>query len=203
MSSAGNGLHLHFSFRDKNGVDEFSDRTRQNGISAKGESFIEGILYRLPSLLSFSMPTVNSFRRIGPGCFTGHRVEWAFEDKEAPIRVAANLTTGEATTVEYKLSDASANIYLELAMILSAGMEGIKSGRILRPKSENDCVVSDGTTLPRSLQESLNCLKDDDFLQATMGPELSTAYVAVRQFEITETESKTLEEEVANALRKA
>jgi len=208
MSDAGNGLHLHFSFKDNNGNDEFSDRTRQNGISAKGESFIEGILHRLPSLLSISMPTVNSFRRIGPGCFTGHRVEWAFEDKEVPIRVAANLTTGEATTVEYKLADSSANIYLQLAMILSAGMEGIKSGRILRPKSEGDCVASDETNLtieriPKSLQESLNFLKCDDFLQATMGNELDTAYVAVRQFEITETESKTLEEEVAIAFRKA
>ncbi len=210
MCQAGNGLHLHFSFRDLNSPtseNAFSDHTQQHGLSAKGASFIEGILQHLPSLLSFSLPTVNSFRRMGPGCWTGHKAEWAIEHKEVPLRVCIDLNTGLATNVEFKLSDATANIYLELAMILSAGMEGMKSGRSLRPKSgdadSNNEINAASEPLPKSLQQSLDLLKVNNFLISVMGPEMSTAYIAVREAEISHTKSKTLDEEVADAFRKA
>jgi glutamine synthetase len=68
-TQAGNGLHLHFSFQENssNASNAFSDPSRPSGISVKGESFVEGILTHLASLLSFSLPTTNSFRRMGPG----------------------------------------------------------------------------------------------------------------------------------------
>jgi len=115
MCHAGDGLNLHFSFRDRNSQSNentFSDHARQHGISAKGGSFMEGILQHLPSLLRFSLPTVNSFRRVGPGCWTGHKAEWAIEHKEVSLGVCLDLNTGLATHVEFKLSDVCANIYL-------------------------------------------------------------------------------------------
>jgi len=196
MLSAGNGLHLHFSFKDIGSTQNaFSDSSRPTGISRKGESFIEGLLDHLSSLLSFSLPTVNSYRRVGAGCWTGSSVDWSTEDKEVPVRVCVDLNTRKATNVEYKLADATANIYLELAMILSAGMEGLKSGKELRPMASTDAVAA---PLPQSLQESLECLKLDNFLLSVLGPELSTAYIAVREYEATNEIS--LEKEVAAAL---
>eukprot|EP00804_Cyclotella_cryptica_P012918 CCRYP_002262-RA/>CCRYP_002262-RA protein AED:0.34 eAED:0.37 QI:0/0/0/1/0/0/2/0/117 len=69
-TQAGNGLHLHFSFHNLfcDQVNSFSDPTRLTGISSRGELFVEGISNHLPSLLSFSLPTVNSVRCMGPGC---------------------------------------------------------------------------------------------------------------------------------------
>jgi len=199
MMTAGNGLHLHFSFRDvsSSGDNSFPDPTQPTRISTQGQSFMEGILDHLPSLLSFSLPTVNSFRRMGPGCWTGSSVGWSTEDKEVPVRVCVDLNTQEATNVELKLSDATANIYLELAAILAAGMDGMKRGKKLRP------ALSDAATepLPKSLQESLDLLKEDDLLISVLGPELSRAYIAVREFEAQH--EKTLEEEVIDAFKKA
>ena len=200
MMTAGNGCHLHFSFRDIDGssVDNsFSDPTQSTGISEKGQSFMEGILDHLPSLLSFSLPTVNSFRRIGPGCWTGSAVGWSTEDKEVPLRVCVDLNTQEATNVELKLSDSTANIYLELAMILVAGMDGMKNKRELRPMIDN----APSEPLPKSLQKSLDLLKKNDLLLSVLGPELSTAYIAVRESEVQI--EKTLEEEVMDAFTKA
>lgn len=197
-STAGNGLHLHFSFGSvESSLDNaFSDSSQSTGISKQGQSFVEGILTHLPSLLSFSLPTANSFRRIGPGCWTGSTVGWSTEDKEAPLRVCLDLFTREATNVEYKLSDACCNIYLELAVIIAAGLDGIQKRRILRPAMDDA-----SETLPTSLTESLDKLKQNDFLLSLLGPELSTAYVAVRE-SISRT-SKTLEEEVIDAFNKA
>lgn len=200
MMTAGNGLHLHFSFRDVGSSTDnsFSDPSQPTGISLRGQSFIEGILGHLPSLLSFSLPTVNSFRRVGPGCWTGSAVGWSTEDKEVPIRVCLDLSTQKATNVEYKLSDATANIYLELSMVLAAGMHGLKNGRNLRPPMEAD---DRSEALPESLQESLDLLKANDTLVSLLGQELSTAYIAVRESMVQI--DKSIEEEVMDAFNKA
>ena len=203
MMTAGSGCHLHFSFRNVGGGsavsfdNAFSDPTQPTGISLQGGSFIEGILDHLPSLLSFSLPTVNSFRRMGPGCWTGSSVGWSTEDKEVPLRVCVDLNTQEATNVELKLSDSTANIYLELAMILVAGMDGMKNQKKLRPMIDDIA----NEPLPKTLQESLDLLKKNELLLSVLGPELSTAYIAVRECEIQV--EKTLEEEVMDAFNKA
>jgi len=198
MTTAGNGLHLHFSFKDvgSSSDNRFSDPSQPTGISLRGQSFMEGILGHLPSLLSFTLPSANSFRRVGPGCWTGSEVRWATEDKEVPIRVCLDLSTQNVTNVEYKLSDATANIYLELSMILAAGMDGLKKGGKLRPP------MDDGTeTLPKSLQESLDLLKTNNTLLSILGPQLSTAYLAVQEsMALIET---SIEEEVMDAFNKA
>lgn len=203
MMTAGSGCHLHFSFRNVGGsvssVDNnaFSDPTQPTGISLQGGSFIEGILNHLPSLLSFSLPTANSFRRMGPGCWTGSSVGWSTEDKEVPLRVCVDLNTQEATNVELKLSDSTANIYLELAMILVAGMDGMKNKKKLRPMIDDIA----NEPLPNTLQESLDLLKKNELLLSVLGSELSTAYIAVRECEIQV--EKTLEEEVIDAFNRA
>jgi glutamine synthetase len=200
MMTAGNGSHLHFSFREVGSQhrNAFSDPSQTTGISRKGEAFIEGLLDHLPSLLSLSIPTVNSFRRVGPGCWTGHKLGWSTEDKDSPVRVCIDLNTQQASNVELKLSDATANIYLELAAVLAAGMEGIKDEKELRPMMNDE---SNALPLPHSLQESLDSLKKDELLLSILGDELSTAYIAVRELEArTET---SLEEEVSAALDRA
>jgi len=201
MMTAGSGCHLHFSFRnvEESSVDDnaFSDPTQPTGISLQGGSFIEGILDHLPSLLSFSLPTVNSFRRMGPGCWTGSSVGWSTEDKEVPLRVCVDLNTQETTNVELKLSDSTANIYLELAMILVAGMDGMKSKKKLRPMIDDIA----NEPLPNTLQESLDLLKKNELLLSVLGSELSTAYIAVRGCDIQV--DKTLEEEVMDAFNRA
>jgi len=199
MMTAGNGLHLHFSFRDTQTSthNSFSDPAQASGISLEGGSFMEGILDHLPSLLGLTLPTVNSFRRVGPGCWTGSTVGWSTEDKDSPVRVCVDLNTVEATNVELKLSDATANIYLELATVLAAGMDGMKSGKKLRPMM-SDCETE---PLPENLQDSLDSLKKNDILLSILGKELSTAYVAVREFEVQN--EKTLEEEVLGAFNKS
>ncbi|KAL9187947.1 hypothetical protein ACHAXT_006325 [Thalassiosira profunda] len=199
MLTAGNGLHLHFSFRDVGSSNNaFKDETQVTGISQRGGAFVEGILGHLPSLLSFTLPTANSFRRVGPGCWTGSKVGWSTEDKDVPVRVCMDLNTGNATNVELKLSDATANIYLSLATVLAAGMDGIKRERTLRPAMDD---VTASEPLPGTLQESLDLLKKNELLLHVLGSELNTAYIAVRESEAQI--EKTLEEEVVDAFNKA
>lgn len=170
-------------------------------MSHKGSSFLEGILDHLPALISLTLPSANSFRRVGPGCWTGHKVGWAVEDKESPLRVCMKAGSDEPSNVELKLSDSTANIYLELAAILSSGLDGIVRQLTLRPKvGPSD---AGGDALPDTLDKSLACLREDKVLLSVLGKELSTGFIALKEAEIANAADMSLDDEVALALKKA
>eukprot|EP00523_Entomoneis_sp_CCMP467_P008125 CAMPEP_0168741532 /NCGR_PEP_ID=MMETSP0724-20121128/12566_1 /TAXON_ID=265536 /ORGANISM="Amphiprora sp., Strain CCMP467" /LENGTH=475 /DNA_ID=CAMNT_0008789047 /DNA_START=86 /DNA_END=1513 /DNA_ORIENTATION=- len=214
--AAGNGCHLHLSFSDATtGQNLFSssnsnrnNRHRQSfllgstsaDISAQGRSFLEGILQHLPALMALTVPTANSFRRIGPGCWTGHQQGWAFDDKESPLRVVANLHSCAWEHVELKLMDHTANPYLALAGVLSAGLWGMEQELTLRPSRHEE--TGNHEPLPGTLADSLDCLEQDELLMKQVLPKtMSQAYLAIRRSELAA--ELTLEEEVEQALKRA
>ena len=185
---AGNGCHLHISmYNTTTGENLFRASTSpttnvsRSDISATGQSFMEGILQHLPALLAVSIPTANSFGRVGKGCWTGHQVSWALDDKEAPLRVVGTREGNNFVWdhVEFKLCDSQANLYLALACILRCGVEGIQQELHLRPPRHGN----DDPALPEKLSQSLDCLEEDDLLKAFIPPTLMQAYVNVRRVE--------------------
>jgi glutamine synthetase len=201
---AGNGLHLHFSFTQGKesgpaAENSFTDWNANQTCfpSPIGQSFMEGILQHLPALLALTMPTTNSFRRVGPGCWTGSTVCWNFEDKESPLRICMDVHSGKASNLEYKLADSTANIHLALAAIISAGLQGIVLQAVLRPPGVSS------EALPTTLGESLQCLREDSFLQSILGHDLWTNYLALRWAECSHTASMSLENEVIQAYNAA
>ncbi len=128
-------------------------------------------------------------------------VGWAVEDKEAALRVCSSLVNGNYTNVEYKLNDATANLYLGLAGILTCGLQGLLLDLPIRPSLGKD----DGQVelLPTSIGGSLEALERDELLQQVLGPQLLKAYVALRRAEAEQATSMTLDEQVQDALLKA
>ncbi|KAL7573043.1 hypothetical protein ACA910_018735 [Epithemia clementina (nom. ined.)] len=222
---AGSGCHLHLSLYDtKTGEPMFPTRTSaatptptatelETGISLTGQAFLEGILAHLPALVALSVPTTNSFRRIGPGCWTGSSVNWSYDDKESPLRVVGHLggssslprRSTTANHVEYKLCDHTANLYLALAGILSCGVQGICEGRTLRPHRYAETTTTTTTTtedrLPETILQGLDWLEQDEWLQKTIPKALMQGYLALRRAEAERGANMTLEEEVQEALR--
>jgi len=194
---AGNGMHVHLSLRDATtGTPIFSGEEKST-LSATGSSFVEGLLQHLPGVLGLTMPTANSYRRVGPGCWTGSTVGWALEDKEVGIRICSNPRTQKWDHVECKLVDASCNLYLGLAVLLTSGLDGISQQLALRPPITESV---GGDPLPKNLKDALECLRRDDVLMTTMGPRLSQAYLAVRAHEAKRSSAMTLDDELKEAL---
>jgi glutamine synthetase len=184
-NQAGNGMHLHLS--TNNTSDDDPERNTFPGIghtsmSKTGSAFVEGILSHLNALTAITLPTINSFMRIGPGCWTGSKAQWDIEDKETPIRVCIDSRTKMLSNVEMKLIDNSCNIYLALSAILWVGLNGIVQQLSLRPcarlsKDRND-------ELSKSLSESLQYLQNDEVLKELLGNHFMRSYCAVRNAEI-------------------
>jgi glutamine synthetase len=113
-----------------------------------------------------------------------------------------------------KLVDSIANIYLALAGILAAGLDGLEKNLTLRPSLGDEAAAAMTTTaaatpapsllLPRTIDESLNLLQQNDFLMNSVLPKaLSRGYLAVRRDEAKRAANMTLEEEVQEALDRA
>ncbi|KAL3928940.1 MAG: hypothetical protein SGBAC_012423 [Bacillariaceae sp.] len=222
LTQAGNGMHVHMSIFDSTTGEPILGASSAataaaaaaaagGGLSSKGASFVEGLLQHLPGLMGLTMPTVNSFRRVGPGCWTGSQVGWALEDKESGVRVCSDLVTQEWNHVEVKLVDASCNIYLALAGLLSSGLDGIVHEMTLRPslldhdENVNDSSATASSPLPANAMEALQSLEKDDFLMKLMSPTMSQAYLVVRKHdaEASIANGTTLHDEVEAAYRRS
>lgn len=141
---------------------------------------------------------------------TGHTASWATEDKEAPLRVCLSnihIDSNEhddnsqhylaPTNVEFKLLDATANIYLALGALLLCGLDGIERRLSLRPESDSSI------SLPTTFAESMECLRKDTLLLSFLGKDLSTAYLAVKAAEERYFCRTSLQEEVLLDYRKS
>ena len=70
-------------------------------------------------------PTVNSYKRLVPGYEAPCYVAWSTSNRSPLIRIPASR--GLSTRVEVRSVDPAANPYLALAVLLKAGLDGMKN----------------------------------------------------------------------------
>ncbi len=200
--AAGSGCHIHLSLW-QNGQNLLPDRQGVCGLSPTAREFIAGILHHLPSLMALTTPSVNSYRRLLPHCWSGAYRCWGPDNREAAVRVPSN-PTGCPTHFELKTVDASANPYLALGAAIVAGLDGVQRSL----EAPNPVTVDPGNfspeelssqgieRLPSNLGEAIACLQQNHVLLQALNSELSQAFLAVRQAEWSAMKDWELEREV-------
>ncbi|MGW7538476.1 glutamine synthetase [Amycolatopsis sp. NPDC054798] len=186
LETAGNGWHLHTSVRRKGRNLLVGDGVPEGD----GAAYVGGLLRDLPALTAITAPSVPSTWRLRPGFFAGAYAFWGVENREAPLRYVPGtaLLGVEHANVELKTSDASANPYLALAVVLASGMAGIADSAVLpEPVAEDPGGWSEGerTTagvlpLPASPSEQDTALLANPRVSGVLGDELLGAFRAVR-----------------------
>ncbi len=176
---AASGLHLHLSLQEENG-NRFFDPAGKNQLSPLARHFLAGILAHAPALTAFGSPTINSYKRLVPGTLVPVAANWGWDNRTTYVRIPAARKKG--TRLELRAADAAANPYLVLSANLLAGLDGIK--RRLEPPPPLLDGTSSGSPLPRSLEESLQALRQDAYLSDAVGKPLVDAFCAVKAVEI-------------------
>ena len=121
----GIGGHVCLSLRDRqSGRNVFADRAHQHGLSKSAQSFLAGIIDVVPEAFPMCAHTVNAYRRFAPGSWAPKTVSWAPYNYAAAVRTAAE--TEEATRLELRLPGGDVNVYLALALMLGAGLDGLE-----------------------------------------------------------------------------
>ncbi|MGF1499449.1 MAG: type III glutamate--ammonia ligase [Elainellaceae cyanobacterium] len=169
----GSGAHVHNSLWQGN-TNAFAEGADAGGLSTVGYQFLAGVLAHAKGLAALCGPTVNSYRRLGATTTTSgstwspRYISYGGNNRTHMLRIP------EAGRFECRLVDGSANLYLALAGLLSAGLDGIE--KQLTPGQRIDANLfvrgdefPDLDVLPANLLEALDCLKQDDLLMATLG----------------------------------
>jgi glutamine synthetase len=119
----GSGMHTHFSLwkEDRN----LFAGNRYAGLSQLGLHAIGGILKHAASLIAFTNPTTNSFKRLVPGYEAPVNFVYSSRNRSAAIRIPVYQSDPAAKRIEFRCPDASCNPYLAFAAILMAAIDGI------------------------------------------------------------------------------
>ena len=187
---AGNGLHIHQYLR-KNGENVFSDK--EKGISDILRYYIGGIQQNINSISAILNPTTNSYKRLTPHHEAPVYVSWGVGNRTALIRVPGYENSAR---IEYRAGDAMMNIYLGSAILLAAGLDGIKKSiEPNQPTSKNVDLLTDDKRkelkiekLPENLEESLKAFEKSNFIKKTLGKELMKIYLNFKYTELQEFE---------------
>jgi glutamine synthetase len=170
MGDNGSGMHVHQSLW-KDGKPLFYDENGYGGLSDMARWYIGGLLKHAPSLLAFTNPTVNSYRRLVPGFEAPVNLVYSAGNRSAAIRIPMTGTNPKAKRIEFRAPDASGNAYLAFAAMLMAGLDGIKNRTEPHAPVDKDLYelppeeAKNIPQVPGSLEEVLQALEaDHDYL---------------------------------------
>jgi glutamine synthetase len=162
FEEAGNGMHVH-QYLVRNGVNIFSGQ-ELFGLSSTALSYIAGLLTHGKSVMAFTNPSTNSYRRLTPGFEAPTSAVFGLGNRTAAIRIPAYVKDPGQRRIEFRTIDATTNPYLGFAAMILAGVDGIR--RSLDPISlgygpVEDTAEGKGEMLATSLTEACKALKDD------------------------------------------
>ena len=122
----GSGMHTHQSLWKK-GKPLMYDEKGYAGLSDTARHYIGGLLHHAPSLLAFTNPTVNSYKRLVPGYEAPINLVYSQRNRSACVRIPITGSNPKAKRLEFRCPDSSGNPYLAFAAMLMAGLDGIKN----------------------------------------------------------------------------
>jgi len=184
----GSGMHVNLSLF-RRGQNIFFDPLAPDQVSDELRWFVGGLIKHARALAAVTNPTVNSYKRLVPGYEAPVYVAWAHANRSALIRIPAKR--GASTRVELRNPDPAANPYLALAVILKAGLDGLKNKTEPPPRCEENIYAMTEeqrqargiTNLPGSLREALDELARDEVVKAALGPHIYERFVAAKERE--------------------
>ncbi|MDD1754545.1 MAG: type I glutamate--ammonia ligase [Methanothrix sp.] len=172
--AAGTGMHANISlFRGEENA--FYDPGGANNISDLARFFVGGLIEHACAITAIANPLINSYKRLVSGFEAPVYITWSGPNRSSLIRIPAGR--GLSTRLEFRSPDPTCNPYLTFAVILAAGLDGIKRG--IDPGEAVDLNVYHLSpaerkamgirTLPANLKEALDYLEQDKVIRGALG----------------------------------
>ncbi|MGE7115120.1 type I glutamate--ammonia ligase [Lysinibacillus sp. NPDC047702] len=185
---AGSGMHFNVSlFKGKENA--FYDESTELGLSETAMQFMAGVLAHVQGFTAVTNPTVNSYKRLVPGYEAPCYVAWSAQNRSPLIRIPS--ARGLSTRVEVRSVDPAANPYLAMAVILEAGLEGIRQkltppaaiNRNIYVMSEEERKANGIENLPPALDDALTLLAKDKVAQEALGEHIYANFKEAKEIE--------------------
>jgi glutamine synthetase len=179
----GSGMHTHLSLFDGD-TNAFYDDSDEYHLSVVARQFIAGILAHASEITAITNQWVNSYKRLivsqedQPLIEAPVYISWAQNNRSALVRVPPTRKgKRDSTRIEYRSPDPGANPYLAWAVVLAAGLAGIR-GHYDLPKeasaniyrmSAQERLAEGIRPLPTSLAEALDAMAASEMVASTLG----------------------------------
>ncbi len=191
----GSGMHTHmslFSAKDKGKRNAFFDKNDKCHLSKMAKGFIAGLMKHAQEITSITNQWVNSYKRLVPGYEAPAYISWATKNRSDLIRIPMYKPGREkATRVEYRAPDPACNPYLAFAVMLAAGIEGIKKNyKLKNPIERNVYKIGEEErkklgieTLPGDLYEAILMTEKSKLVKETLGEHIFAKFLENKKIE--------------------
>ncbi len=173
----GSAMHTHFSLFEGE-TNAFYDADDPHQMSATGKAFLAGVLVHAPEFTAVTCQWVNSYKRLVLGGEAPTTICWGQANRSALVRVP-NYSPGKSSSqrIEVRSPDSSCNPYLMFAVIIAAGLKGIKENYELPAPAEDDVWLLSTAErramgyvdLPDSLGHALELMERSELVAETLG----------------------------------
>jgi len=163
---SGNGMHINLSLAKPH-----SEGAR--------DAFMAGLMEHICEITAFLNPVDASYARLGE-CKAPRYVTWSPENRSQLIRIPA--AKGEYERIELRSPDPAGNPYLSFALILAAGLDGIRRNLVAPPATNVNLFTADASItgklaqLPRTRAEAANIAKNSAFVREVLPAGIIAAY---------------------------
>ena len=186
---SGSGMHFNVSLFDNDNKNAFYDESTADQLSKDARYFIAGILKHAASFTAICNPLVNSYKRLTEGFEAPVYIAWSERNRSPLVRIPASR--GNSTRVEVRSVDPSANPYLALAVILQAGLDGIKNkieppqpiDRNIYMMTPEERVAEGVLDLPSSLRQAVVEFEANPLMVEALGDHISENFIAEKTME--------------------
>lgn len=153
--NSGNGMHINISIKTDNGKNI-------------NDSFMAGILEHIFEITAFLNPSKDSYDRLGEKKAPKY-ITWSPQNRSQLIRIPA--ATEENKRIELRSPDPTANPYIAYALLIYAGLDGVKRG-LKAPEATNinlytadESITSCLERLPETLDEAKRAALGSKFVK--------------------------------------
>lgn len=173
----GSGMHTHLSLFEGES-NAFHDPDDEFSLSQTAKHFIAGIIEHSHEMTAITNQWINSYKRLMFGNEAPGSATWGVSNRSALVRVPTyRLNKEESRRVEIRSVDAGVNPYLSYAVLLAAGLKGIREEYELADPAEDDVYqltrrerrAMGYKDLPASLDQALREFEQSEFMAEVLG----------------------------------
>lgn len=197
-SAFGSGAHMNVSLADlKTGKNAFQAANGGAAVGAHGYTqtayhFTAGVMKHCEAIMAVACPTVNSYKRLNPRGLM-NEMSWApvyraygHNNRTLALRLPVNRKC-----LELRIADSATNFYLSSALMLAAGLDGIRDGLEAGDPveidtysmPEEDLAARGIHRLPRTLGSAIDAFAESELAKATLGPEFHDSFTKYKRAE--------------------
>lgn len=115
-ANGGSGMHINFSFDNKEGKNAINDESSEDGLSNLAKKAVSGLIQHHEAMAGLLAPTVNSYRRLMPASLSGYWANWGYDHRGVTTRIPDER--GATARIEFRMADCAENPYTAVATVL-------------------------------------------------------------------------------------